>query len=86
MVCLQGETPFSRSWKAGKREWCLNPTVGTQDPSPVGPFAAYCTAPQKVPEQINLQVASPEVAVVGFVTYEDALPAGPPIAKLAKVR
>mmetsp|Transcript_17259 Transcript_17259/g.44979 ORF Transcript_17259/g.44979 Transcript_17259/m.44979 type:complete len:583 (+) Transcript_17259:71-1819(+) len=56
--------------------WCV-----CKDPSTAGPFAAYCNAPKAVPEQINLQVAEPTVAVVGFVTYEDALPTNPPQAK-----
>jgi hypothetical protein len=35
-----------------------------------------------MPEQINLQIAGPDVVVVGFVTYEAFKPRGPPVAVL----
>jgi len=57
---------------AGPWCYCLNPAKGD-------PFAAYCKPPQSVPEQINIQLASPSVVVASFVTYE-ALPSSPPIA------
>eukprot|EP00039_Didymoeca_costata_P020714 m.342179 g.342179 ORF g.342179 m.342179 type:complete len:577 (+) comp21074_c0_seq1:121-1851(+) len=52
--------------------WCV-----CKDPGSDGPFAAYCTPPQSVPEQINLQLAAPNVSVVSFVTYEKMPSAAP---------
>lgn len=54
--------------------WCFcnNPEKGNP--------AMYCNPPKATPEQINLQVASPSVVVVGFVTYEDSTPTDPPVA------
>eukprot|EP01051_Picozoa_sp_SAG22_P040490 SAG22_NODE_21880_length_253_cov_0.675325_1_plen_51_part_10 len=34
--------------------------------------------------QINLQIASSTTIVVGFVTFETAMPADPPIAEFGK--
>ena len=45
--------------------WCF-----CKDPLPTEPKAQYCAPPLKVPEQINLQLAGPNVVVVGFVTYD----------------
>jgi hypothetical protein len=39
-----------------------------------------CTAQQHIPEQINLQIASPDSVVVSFVTFDASLPATPPVA------
>jgi hypothetical protein len=50
---------------------------------PVTP-AGQCLPPMSVPEQINLQYASNEITVAGFVTYEAVLPADPPIAMFAE--
>merc|ERR1711998_381080 len=50
--------------------WCFCEGGGQQ----------YCTPPLNTPEQINLQVASPQVVVVGFVTYESEASALPPQA------
>lgn len=44
------------------------------------PFAGYCTAPELVPEQINLQLAEGNVVVASFVTYEKSRPAAPAVA------
>merc|ERR1711871_132941 len=57
--------------------WCY-----CKQPQKGMPSAAYCQPPQSTPEQINLQVASPSVVVVGFVTYEHSFPAAPPVAML----
>jgi len=37
-----------------------------------GPLWQYCASPPSVPEQINLQLASPTSVVVSFVTFNDA--------------
>lgn len=47
--------------------------------------ATTCIAPQSVPEQINLQLAGPDVVVVGFVTYDRYTPSSPPVAELQVV-
>ena len=39
---------------------------------------SYCTSQQYIPEQINLQLATDDVVVVSFVTYEPSLPTSPP--------
>ena len=44
---------------------------------------AYCTSAQGVPEQVNLQLASPSSAVVHFVTFEAELPVAAPTATLS---
>jgi predicted phosphodiesterase len=50
---------------------------------PTAPFRfATCTAPVSYPEQINLQIASAEVVVVSFVTFEEQLPVAPPAVQL----
>ena len=36
-----------------------------------------------MPEQINLQIAGPDVVVVAFVTYDPQRPSAPPVAVLA---
>lgn len=40
--------------------------------------SGYCLSATAVPEQINLQVASPDSVVVSFVTFEAAAPTRPP--------
>eukprot|EP00051_Salpingoeca_urceolata_P027595 m.482294 g.482294 ORF g.482294 m.482294 type:complete len:583 (-) comp22487_c0_seq1:276-2024(-) len=55
--------------------WCY-----CKDPAPGEPFAAYCRAAWRTPEQINLQYAAPNTVVASFVTYESSLPANPPVA------
>eukprot|EP01051_Picozoa_sp_SAG22_P015445 SAG22_NODE_2018_length_3130_cov_2.890135_1_plen_287_part_00 len=45
-----------------------------------GAQTGYCTAPNSVPEQLNLQYAAADVVVAAFVTYEKSLPAAPPVA------
>jgi hypothetical protein len=44
----------------------------------------YCVSENGVPEQINLQIASSSTIVAGFVTFETAMPADPPIADFGK--
>ena len=39
-----------------------------------------CVSLDGIPEQINLQIASPESVVIGFVTFETSNPTNPPIA------
>ena len=46
--------------------------------------AAYCVSAKAVPEQINLQIASPSAVVVQFVTFEDEVPTAAPTALLTK--
>ena len=41
----------------------------------------YCVSAHGVAEQINLQIASSNTIVVGFVTFEAAMPVEPPIAE-----
>eukprot|EP00039_Didymoeca_costata_P025917 m.14535 g.14535 ORF g.14535 m.14535 type:complete len:592 (+) comp5124_c0_seq1:123-1898(+) len=43
----------------------------------------YCTSSSYVPEQVNLQLASPDTVVVSFVTFEPSLPAEAPYAMLS---
>eukprot|EP00656_Telonema_subtile_P040233 TRINITY_DN452_c0_g1_i1.p1 TRINITY_DN452_c0_g1~~TRINITY_DN452_c0_g1_i1.p1 ORF type:complete len:602 (-),score=155.73 TRINITY_DN452_c0_g1_i1:145-1950(-) len=52
--------------------WCYCESQGEQ----------YCTPPTSVPEQINLQVAAPDVVVASFVTFEarPPLPTETPVA------
>lgn len=40
----------------------------------------YCTPPTAVPEQLNLQVAAPDVVVASFVTFETEATPEPPVA------
>ena len=47
--------------------------------------AQYCRSARGVPEQINLQLASSTTIVVGFVTFESALPGDPPTAEFGKL-
>ena len=42
----------------------------------------YCTHADGVPEQINVQIASPTEVVVNFVTFESTAPTKPPIVRL----
>ena len=48
---------------------------------------SYCHSVRGVPEQVNVQIASPNSVVVGFVTFEAAAPKQPPTVLLsAKVK
>jgi hypothetical protein len=72
----------------------VNNATGPPETASSGPFcfckgtgvAAYCMPRLGIPEQINLQYASQDTLVVGFVTYEKAPPAGaePPTAMFGK--
>eukprot|EP01060_Flectonema_neradi_P004670 TRINITY_DN13049_c0_g1_i1.p1 TRINITY_DN13049_c0_g1~~TRINITY_DN13049_c0_g1_i1.p1 ORF type:complete len:686 (+),score=141.28 TRINITY_DN13049_c0_g1_i1:34-2091(+) len=74
-------------------EWCQNqvasgsyqtyndgakpvPPAPTPEPTKRG----YCTSLMGVPEQINIQIASPNSVVLSFVTFESATPKSPPTA------
>eukprot|EP00658_Telonema_sp_P-2_P008830 TRINITY_DN13341_c0_g1_i2.p1 TRINITY_DN13341_c0_g1~~TRINITY_DN13341_c0_g1_i2.p1 ORF type:complete len:562 (-),score=46.84 TRINITY_DN13341_c0_g1_i2:35-1720(-) len=46
---------------------------------------AYCKSPLGRPEQINLQLAGPDVVVVSFVTFEATRPQSAPLARLARL-
>lgn len=39
---------------------------------------AYCRSAVGVPEQVNLQIASPDTVVVSWITFEDTKPSNPP--------
>ena len=60
------------SWQGA---WCY-----CKDPSAAR--LGVCRAPSSVPEQINLQIAGPDVVVVAFVTYDPQRPSAPPVAVL----
>ena len=44
---------------------------------------SYCRSAQGVPEQVNVQIASPDSVVVGFVTFEPVPPSRPPTLLLS---
>ena len=44
------------------------------------PKFVTCKPPMSTPQQINIQVAASDTVVVGFVTFENELPASPPVA------
>jgi hypothetical protein len=44
---------------------------------------SYCRSAQGVPEQVNVQIASPDSVVVAFVTFEAAPPKQPPTVLLS---
>ena len=46
---------------------------------------SYCQSARGVPEQVNVQVASPDSVVVGFVTFEAVAPKQPPTLLLSAV-
>ena len=58
----------------GQGEWCVcaNNTEAW----------GYCTSPDQIPEQINLQMASPDTVVVSFVTFESTEPSEAPYASI----
>ncbi len=41
-----------------------------------------CTSPQHVPEQVNVQIASPDTVVISWVTFEDTPGALAPVANV----
>eukprot|EP00756_Hemistasia_phaeocysticola_P033397 Hpha_TRINITY_DN16462_c5_g9::TRINITY_DN16462_c5_g9_i1::g.161961::m.161961 len=45
----------------------------------------YCSSPYNIPEQVNLQLASPDTVVASFVTFEKEVPADAPFASLEVV-
>eukprot|EP01065_Artemidia_motanka_P019005 TRINITY_DN2242_c0_g1_i1.p1 TRINITY_DN2242_c0_g1~~TRINITY_DN2242_c0_g1_i1.p1 ORF type:complete len:772 (+),score=296.86 TRINITY_DN2242_c0_g1_i1:54-2318(+) len=47
---------------------------------PGSALSGYCTHGNAVPEQINVQIGSPDTVVVSFVTFESAAPKSPPTA------
>ena len=65
-----GETYIFDSYE-GPWCYCKDPAAGENKTQYCNPAAAA-----SAPEQINLQMAAQNVVVVGFVTYEAALPAG----------
>ena len=46
---------------------------------------SFCRSALSVPEQVNLQIRSPDSVVVGFVTFEAAAPTAPPTLLLSAV-
>ena len=46
--------------------------------------SGHCTPPMGVPEQINLQYASPNTVVAAFVTFETEPPTAPPTASFGQ--
>jgi len=58
----------------GQGAWC----VCADDAAKWG----YCTSANQVPEQVNIQVASPDTVVVSFVTFESIAPGEPPSATI----
>ena len=44
---------------------------------------SYCHSARGVPEQVNVQIASPDSVVVGFVTFESLPPKQPPAVLLS---
>ena len=44
----------------------------------------YCTSADQVPEQVNIQAASPDTVVVSFVTFEGTAPPQAPFAAIQK--
>ena len=63
--------------------------VGQAMPVKLGPVGGngndwgYCTSPVGVPEQINVQIgATPDTAVLSFVTFEATAPTLPPAASV----
>ena len=42
----------------------------------------FCTSADGVPEQVNVQIASPDAVVVQFITFETASPSKPPSVHL----
>jgi len=63
----------------GVGAWCV--CKGSTDTSAPANWG-YCTSPHYVPEQVNLQLASPTTVVVSFVTFEPSVPTGLPVAEL----
>ena len=57
-----------------------NRAVWTLLPAATPQLSGYCVSGTGVPEQINLQVASPDAVVISFVTFEAAEPTNPPTA------
>eukprot|EP01060_Flectonema_neradi_P004519 TRINITY_DN12928_c1_g1_i1.p1 TRINITY_DN12928_c1_g1~~TRINITY_DN12928_c1_g1_i1.p1 ORF type:complete len:700 (+),score=168.21 TRINITY_DN12928_c1_g1_i1:49-2100(+) len=51
-------------------------------PSPEPSNKGYCVSKKSVPEQINVQIASPTSVVLSFVTFEDSAPTSPPTASV----
>eukprot|EP01062_Namystynia_karyoxenos_P005021 TRINITY_DN1176_c0_g1_i9.p2 TRINITY_DN1176_c0_g1~~TRINITY_DN1176_c0_g1_i9.p2 ORF type:complete len:207 (+),score=39.66 TRINITY_DN1176_c0_g1_i9:78-698(+) len=59
--------------------WCFcNAT------KPGGAEWGYCTHGMGIPEQINIQVASPDTVVISWVTFEQVAPAEPPVVMIKK--
>ena len=52
--------------------------------APDAPRSGHCTPPMGVPEQINLQYASPGTVVAAFVTFEAEPPTEPPKASFGE--
>eukprot|EP01052_Picozoa_sp_SAG31_P042024 SAG31_NODE_6543_length_1982_cov_1.248540_3_plen_184_part_00 len=57
-------------------------TIGSYCVSAATDKITLCTSGHGIPEQVNVQIASGDSVVVGFVTYEDADPSDPPVVEL----
>ena len=44
--------------------------------------SGYCTSPNSVPEQINIQIAGTNSVVISFVTFHEGPPTKPPRARI----
>ena len=64
--------------------FCKNSKTSSSPEKLIGGVIGYCTPPQSVPEQINLQFASADIVVAAFVTYEKQQLSDPPTAMLGE--
>ena len=72
------DADFVLSSFAGPWCFCRLPAASPANSLYESPLASYCEPPKgSVPEQINLQLAAWDTAVVGFVTYEQLPTAAP---------
>lgn len=73
-VCAEGSS----------QEWTYCKRSGPPPLCEVLTAVFSCRSPLGVPEQINLQAASPDTVVVSFVTFEASTPSGLPSAVLSR--
>ena len=82
-ACVQqGKGNTDASWDADMGSGAQGHVIASYCVSKTTNKVELCSSGMGVPEQVNVQIASGDTVVVGFVTYEDAAPAGPPTVEV----
>ena len=67
--CVRNETGWDQP--AFGLSYCVSRTTRNM---------TFCSSAPRVPEQVNVQIASPTAVVISFVTFEPTAPQRPPVA------